>query len=214
MDDGRTLSDKLSGRFRHPEDAGGRTILTGRLLRSPRSAGRVSVLDLPTPPAGVVSVIGSEIPGSPRITLGSVPVPVLSSRDVLWEGQPILAAAGPDEEALEDWLSRIRVDFTEGAGNQEEPEASKYRRGRGDITAPFSQAFQVVEEALSIPSQPNPGKTRTVSCIRDGSAYIIHAATSWPGAVRKAVSRVLKIDRRVAAGPGGFPGRAAEPGRA
>ncbi len=196
MDDDRSLSDKLSGRFRHPDDAGARTILTGRIIRSPGHSRRVSVLEIPEYPEGVVSLISRDIPGASRISLGGVQIPVLSGRDLLWEGQPILIAAGPDAEELDDWVSRIRMNFSEESPEIEAPEENHFNMSRGRVDEGFSKAFQVIEELIDIPSAVIPASSRSVSCIRDGSAYVLHAATSWPGAIRRSVSRVLKTDRK------------------
>lgn len=195
MSDDRSLTDKLSGRFRHPDDAGGRTILTGRLVRSPRSGGRISVLELPEPPEGVVSLVSRDIPGNNRILLGGASLPVLSGRDILWEGQPVLAAAGPDAGALDEWISRIRIEFSDSKAEQTEEKNVSFRMKRGDCDGTFSRAFQVVEEEISFPGPGVSGSARSISCIRDGSSYVIHVATSWPGAVRRSVARVLKTDR-------------------
>ncbi len=200
MEDDRTLSDKLSGRFRHPEDAGARSISIGRLLRAPGPPGRIAALQIPEAPAGIVSIVNRDIPGSTRISIGGQNLPVLASRNLLWSGQPVLAAAGPDAAELDEWLNSIRVDFAENGEADDpdvaEPQAkSEFHMEKGDIGSGFSRAFQVVEETFSIPSEPVQGESRHLSCIRDGGSYVIHADTEWPGILRRTVARVLKVDR-------------------
>ncbi|MCK5248738.1 MAG: hypothetical protein KAJ98_02175, partial [Spirochaetaceae bacterium] len=96
MDDEKTLSDKLSGRLRHPEDAGGKRVLIGKMLRSPVPLGRIVSIDLPESPSGLISIANRDIPGIDKIKFGKIPVPVLTGRNIRWKGQPVMAAAGPD----------------------------------------------------------------------------------------------------------------------
>ncbi len=73
MDEEKTLSDKLSGRLKHPEDAGGKRVYTGKILRSPVAEGSITSIELPEMPSGLVSIVSREIPGAGKIKFGGVP---------------------------------------------------------------------------------------------------------------------------------------------
>lgn len=195
MDDEKTLSDKLSGRLKHPEDAGGKRVLNGKMLRSPVSQGRIVSIELPESPSGLVSIVYRDIPGVGKIKFGAVPVPILSNRNILWKGQPILAAAGPDADELDDWLSRVQLDI-KTSGDKETPLITEKLIEKGSPAESFSKAFQVIEELVEIPSSHDSLNPRTVVCIKEGNNYILHTATSWPAALRKKVAKVLKIDKK------------------
>jgi CO/xanthine dehydrogenase Mo-binding subunit len=194
MDEEKTLSDKLSGRLKHPEDAGGKRAFTGKILRSPVAEGSIASIELPEKPSGLVSIVSRDIPGAGKIKFGGVPVPILSGRKILWEGQPILAAAGPDPEEVENWLSRIQLEINEPE-KQKTPEIKEKLIEKGSPGRAFSKAFQVIEEVVEIPSSEGSARPSTVVCVKDGSNYTIHTATSWPGAVRSHVARVLKTNK-------------------
>ena len=195
MDDEKTLSDKLSGRLRHPEDAGGKRVLIGKMLRSPVPLGRIVSIDLPESPSGLISIANRDIPGIDKIKFGKIPVPVLTGRNIRWKGQPVMAAAGPDEAELEDWLSRVQLNI-KTSEDDENPIVTEKLIEKGSPAESFSRAFQVIEEFVEISSSPDSYNPGTVVCIKDGNTYILHTATSWPGAIRKNVARVLKIDKK------------------
>lgn len=196
MDEDRTLADKLSGRLRNPGDAGGKKTIHGRILRSP-APGEIVSIELPEAAPGLVSVVRKDIPGSGTVRFGGIQVPVLSGRKVLWRGQPILAAAGPDIDEVEDWLSRIKLDLRESAGEESPvvPAINERLIRKGSPEESFSKAFQVIEENVEVPSSGGVSSPSTIVCVKDGSSYNIHAATSWPGAVRTQVARILKTEK-------------------
>ena len=147
MDDEKTLSDKLSGRLKHPEDAGGKRVLNGKLLRSPVSQGRIVSIELPESPSGLVSIVYRDIPGVGKIKFGAVPVPILSNRNILWKDQPILAAAGPDADELDDWLSRVQLDI-KTSGDKETPLITEKLIEKGSPSESFSKAFRLLRNLL------------------------------------------------------------------
>ena len=211
MDDTeRTLSEKLSGRIRRPEDAGGKRLLQGMVFRSPIRSGRIASIELPEAPSGLFYVTAHDIPGHAGITVAGTAIPLLVKRDIHWKGQPILVACGADPEETAEWMSRIVVDARENApeGGGETPRDREVEWMRGDAEGAFSSAFQVVEESFDIPGGPRYGTGGTVTCVRDGASYTIHAATPWPGALRRHVSKTLGIEREnvtvrpYAVGPG------------
>lgn len=197
MDEARTLADKLSGRLRHPEDAGGKKTHHGRLLRSPVAGSEMVSIKLPEPPPGLISVMRKDFPSGGVIKFGGVQVPLLSGRKLLWKGQPILAAAGPDLDEVEDWLSRIKLE-TRDIDEQNKPPSPEINERvikKGSPEESFSKAFQVIEENVKVPSSGGFSVPSTVVCVKEGSNFNLHAATSWPGAVRTHVARVLKIEK-------------------
>lgn len=197
MDEERTLADKLSGRLRHPGDAGGKKTLHGRLLRSPVAKGDVVSISLPEMPPGLVTAVRKDFAGGGIIKFGGIQVPVLSGRKVLWKGQPILAAAGPDLDEVEDWLSRINLEIRENDGDEKPliPPGKERVIRKGSPEESFSKAFQVIEENVEIPPSDGIAIPSTIVCVKDGSSYNLHAATSWPGAIRTQVARMLKTGK-------------------
>lgn len=196
-EDERTLSDKLSGRIRRPYDAGGKRILEGIPLFSSKESGQIVAIEIPESPEGLVFVTAQDIPGHAKNTIGGVALPLFAKKDIRWKGQPILIATSPDIETTTDWLSRIRIEINENVSEKshEKNSAQEYQWTKGNPSESFASAFQVVEDTFQIPSGPLRKSENTVTCLKDGASYTIHAATPWPGAVRRHVARTLGIDR-------------------
>jgi len=190
----KTLAERMSGRISLVEDAGGKKTLVGKPLRSTVPQGRIVEMHLPKPPKNLIYVQNTEIPGSKKITLGGVSIPILSNRNIQWKGQEILLAAGPNSEELEDWLSSVKIDIDSRAkGEGQRPIEQTFEKG--DPGASFRDAFQVVEEFVELLPSVDTRQFSHSVCVRDGSHYVMHTATPWPGSVRGQVANVLKIDR-------------------
>ena len=186
MDEERTLAEKLSGRSRFPEDAGGKKTLTGRYLRSTEGSCRIASMNVPDPPRGVVSVLNKDIPGGKRVFFGGESFPVLVGRNILWTGQPILAAAGPDPEILDDWLSRIELSTRPLKRAVEIPYSEK-EYTKGSINQAFSKAFQVVEDVVEARRHQEPPERFPVFDL--ATAYPAQPV-AFPGAVKKPIPRI------------------------
>lgn|GEM_PF-674532 len=194
MHEPKTLADRMSGRISLVEDAGGKKTLVGKALRSTIARGRIVGMRLPDCPRDLIYIQAAGIPGSRRITLGGVSIPILPNRDIQWEGQEILLAAGPNSGELEDWLSRVEFDIESRAGEEEQSLTEQFFE-KGNPDTSFHDAFQVVEEFVEILPSADTARPGHAVCVRDGSHYAIHSATLWPGSVRRQVANALKIDR-------------------
>lgn len=189
-----TLADRMSGRIRLAEHAGGKKTLVGRALRATTAGGRIMGIRLPERPKDVVCIQAAGIPGSNRIILGGVSIPILLNRDIRWKGQEILLAAGPDPLEVEDWLSRVETNIDNRVRGRK-PGPTEKTFEKGNPSTAFRDAFQIVEESVEIlPSADTRYPSHTV-CVRDGSHYVIHIATPWPSSVRRGVANALKINK-------------------
>ncbi|MCG8453945.1 MAG: molybdopterin-dependent oxidoreductase [Spirochaetales bacterium] len=194
MPEDRLLADRLSGRIRRAEDAGNKRIFTGLAFHSPLGPGRLSSIHLPPPPDHLVSLMGADIPGTRKLPFGSTSIPVLSGKKILWPGQALLLAAGPNGDEIEEWLSQITLDILPFE-EKDQKEHSPYRWEKGHPQEAFSRAFQVVEEHIVIPQTPVNHRSGGAVCQKDGAFYQIHVNTPWPGAVRRHVARTIKTER-------------------
>ncbi|RKX71402.1 MAG: hypothetical protein DRP60_14995, partial [Spirochaetes bacterium] len=193
MDESRTLSEKMSGRLKQPGDAGGKRVLNGRFLKAPSAAGRIESIELPELPPDMVCITGKNSPGKTRFA--GVPMPLFTGKNILWDGQPVLAAAGPDTREVDEWISRVKMEITPPTENTE-PLVSEKLIEKGSAVEAFSKAFQVIEENIEIPQTHPSSADQTVVCVKDGANYTIHAASSWPGSIRQNVSTALKTDKK------------------
>jgi len=193
MSGSKTLSDKMSGRLRQPGNAGGKRTLSGRFLRTTRSAGRIESIELPELPAGMVSVTNKD--ASSKIKFGSMAMSPFTGKNILWKGEPVLAAAGPDIEEVDDWISRIKIEISSPEESRD-PVINEKLIEKGSTVDAFSKAFQVVEEKIEIPQTSAAAELQTVVCVKDGANYTLHAASSWPGTIRRNVAAVLKTDKK------------------
>ena len=194
MHESRTLADRMSGRISLIENAGGRKTLAGKSLRSTVEQGKIIEMHLPKPPKNLIYLQAAEIPGSKKITLGGVSIPILPNRDIQWKGQEILLAAGPNPEEIEDWFSRVKIEVDNRA-KEGEQRLTEQIFEKGNPDASFRDAFQVVEEFVELLPSFDTQQPSNAVCVRDGSHYAVHTATLWPGSVRAQVAKALKIDR-------------------
>lgn len=191
MNEAWDLADKLAGRVNQPIHAGNGKFIKGRILRSPVPRGRITALKLPPLPGGLTCIVPEDVPDKPKPYAGNDMPPVFAAGQVLWKGQPILAAAGKDASAVEDWLSRVELSIDETDGPLTEIEAFQRRGGRpSDV---FGRTSQFIEESMLIPCREGPMEPRTVTCLLDGDSYHLHLETTWPLLINRSVAEALHL---------------------
>ena len=184
-----TISDKLSGLHLQASDAGGRKVLTGRILASPYPQGRIRKIKMPPVPEGLHYVVAGDIPGQKKIQIGGVSIPLLAGRRITWQGQPILAACARNADSLEQWMAGIELDC-----NQKDiipGTDTEFHRSKGDYETCFLNAHHTVEETFTIPR--NDTELCGATCLREANTYSVHSQTSWPEFINKCVSKAIKI---------------------
>ncbi|OQX29032.1 MAG: hypothetical protein B0D92_05825 [Spirochaeta sp. LUC14_002_19_P3] len=198
------LSDKLSGRALYRVYNLKGKNYQGRILGSPTARGRIVGIKLPPLPEGICVIGAKDIPGADTLDIGGCAIPIFASGNILWEGQPILAAAGGDSFAVEEWLSKVELEIEQSADAQ--PEESEFVRRKGSPEKHLNTAAQIVEESLLIPYRREPEHWDGATCKLKDESYHLYTVTVWPLFVRACAARVLNVSPNRVKVSGSSPG--------
>ncbi|MDR1179116.1 MAG: xanthine dehydrogenase family protein molybdopterin-binding subunit, partial [Spirochaetales bacterium] len=147
----------LQGRSIFIKDIRDKSALSIRIKRARISRGKIRGMIFPELPPDVTIIRAKDIPGKNSISIFGARIPVLSTGEIQYKGEPILLLAGPDERVLEDLIDQIVIDYEEQTPRYDfkdlKPEDICYTRlvERGDsgFPAPASPA----------PSSPPPSSS-------------------------------------------------------
>lgn len=193
MDNKKIFSDQFSSYlFQEPYERETQ-VLEGRILRAPQSPGKIIHLQFPSLPSQITQIQTKDIPGSHHIDLGDESIPIFSTGEVTWTGQPVLAVAGNDSSLVNDWLMNVQMEI-ELAKEQKTTER-KFVREKGNPKEAFGKASQIVEEVFTIPSRNCLEGFSAVTCLRKRSTLHLNMETAWPEFVLTNVSKALNIPR-------------------
>jgi CO/xanthine dehydrogenase Mo-binding subunit len=103
----------LQGRSVFIEDIRDKTALCIKIKRSRVSRGKIRGMVFPELPPDVTIIRAKDIPGKNCISVFGTRIPVLSSGQVEYKGEPILLLAGPEERVLDDLIDQIVIDYEE-----------------------------------------------------------------------------------------------------
>jgi len=80
------------------DDINTRKMLFAHLIRSSIPKGTISSISIPDLPKGYFSITGNDLPGLNIISVFSEKMPLLCTDTINYEGEPILAICGPDQQ--------------------------------------------------------------------------------------------------------------------
>ncbi|MDR1317693.1 MAG: molybdopterin-dependent oxidoreductase, partial [Spirochaetales bacterium] len=164
------IQKTLQGRSVFIKDIRDKTALSIRIKRSRISRGKIRGMIFPELPPDVTIIRAKDIPGKNSISIFGARIPVLSTGEIQYKGEPVLLLAGPDERVLEDLSDQIVIDYEEQAPRYDfkdlKPEDICYTRlvergdGRGDGGSPSSplpsSSPTSTSTSSSSPSSPSP----------------------------------------------------------
>ena len=187
--------EKVTGRAKYTYDVSPPGMLYGRILRSPHPHAKVMNVDL------------SQAIAHPEVRS----VIDLEKKTVRYAGEEVAAVAAETEEAAEEALRLIQVEYdllpfsvveeesmAPGApqihpqGNVVIPE--RRQREEGDLAAGFAAADAVVEETYRTQVQThNSLETHGVNARWEGEQLIVHSSTQGIVGVRDELAKYFKI---------------------
>jgi CO/xanthine dehydrogenase Mo-binding subunit len=178
-------------------------------IRSPVAKGKLRKISVPELPDNYTLITAKNIPGENR--LEGTNIPILAEENLNYIGEPVAILLGPDKTKLEEFAAGCEALADEenavfSFSNENEPVLKReihvrntteifYETGR---TAAYSYKTGIQEHwyaepigAISWINNEQEGKS---SKSGKYDPVIIRTATQWPYHVKRAVSRVLKID--------------------
>ena len=192
---------KIEGRSVYVDDykltASGRPILCGKLVHSTLAKARVLSVSVPELPEGYWYVDRNDIPGDNNVNIVLDDTPVFCRGTVEYIGEPIGMIVGPDEDAVDELLSRVRVEYEElepmlDLRNGEEC-FFRYNFGHGDADKAFAEADKVYEEEFATGYQDQTylePQGMMAEPEEDGRIFV-HGSLQCPYYVHGAVARVM-----------------------
>ncbi|MDD2214385.1 MAG: xanthine dehydrogenase family protein molybdopterin-binding subunit [Oscillospiraceae bacterium] len=127
-------------------------LLYGRLLHSDRARARIRSIRLPKLPPEVTVVDWRDAPARNQIHIVQDDMPIFAKDEVAYVGDVILMLVGPDEQELQNLLSRIQIDYQELTPVLD-PQLSQqvffdYHYGHGQVEQAFAEADHIFSETF------------------------------------------------------------------
>ncbi|MBI9100020.1 MAG: xanthine dehydrogenase family protein [Spirochaetaceae bacterium] len=204
MIENKRFKDKLAGKVRFPEDLNSKRTITARVIRSTVSHGNIKDIHLPEIPPDILLISAKDIPGSNSITVPGGSVPLLAEKTVMYKGEAILLAAGPDEEELINFISAIKIEYEildelsipETTENSEDFVASRVIV-KGDPDEAIKQGWQIFHAQFSTPPQEHLSTPILSAYVKtEGQKIVINCTTQWPTNVVQNVAAVTGVKRK------------------
>ena len=228
--------EKVNGTALYPEDLRFDGLLYGKILRSPHPHARIVRIDAERAKSlpRVICVLTAE--DTPKKMFIGVGPPFqdqtpLEGDKVRYVGDEVAAVAAETEEAAEEALSLIDVEYEElpavfdpfeamkqGAPliheGKEKNIAAVVKRNLGDVDGAFAESDMILEDDYDTPavSHTNMEPRCTVASVDDEGVVNVWTPTQSPYFVRKEIAHVLdlpssKVQIREINGGGGFGSR-------
>jgi CO/xanthine dehydrogenase Mo-binding subunit len=201
MIENKRFKDKLAGKVRFPEDMNSKRTLIAKVLRSTESHALIKEIQIPEIPEQIVVIKAGDIRGKNKISVPYGEMPLLADKKVMFKGEAILLAAGPDEDELINFLSTITIEY-EPLALLQFPEAPEDFISRREITkgAPGEfqeKAWKVFHSHFSTASQEHLA-TPVLSAYAkiEGQKITMNCSTQWPSNVVQNISSVTGLPKK------------------
>jgi CO/xanthine dehydrogenase Mo-binding subunit len=185
------------------DDLNTRKMLFVHLIRSSIPRGTISSIEIPDLPKGYYSLTADDIPGNNLISVFDQDMPLLCNGTVNYEGEPILAICGSDENKVLNICSNTIIEYDTDYSllsfdKYQESQISGIKKfSRGTVDNKFKKSNNIVEGEYSTAIQLLP-ITYPMGAIASYKNNIleIHTATQWPFHVQKSVSETCNIPKK------------------
>jgi xanthine dehydrogenase molybdopterin-binding subunit B len=174
-------------------------MLHGIVISSNVDSGKISEIHIPELDNNFVIVGTRDIPGTNRVRVLDESMPLLSSSQISYAGQPILAMFGFDSESVQLKSKEIELKFQQGdTGKKETPSREPVTYGYGDLQkATGREGLLVLQRSyhFSDPMEKCNDITRITAETEDDKLHI-YTPTQWPSHVRETVSETTTFPKK------------------
>ena len=182
-------------------------LLHGIVITSSIGAGKISEIKIPTLDNNYVLVAARDIPGTNRVRVLDNATALLTSSQVSYRQQPILALFGYDSESVQLKSREIQISYDEPSA--EEPSSNISPKSEQIVSAPFTYRYGNMEAATSDETllsmehtyrysgtgYTNSNITR-ISVDIEGDKLHVYLPTQWPAHVRETISEVTTFPKK------------------
>lgn len=174
------------------------TVLSGMVIRSTVDSGIIDTIKMPPLGGRFLTVEARDIRGSNRVRIGSDSVPLLSSNQISFKGQPIIALFGPDIESVQLKAKEADISYrladSAASGSIHAPITKDIGEFESTINQSGLKAYSQNYDFARI-SSPNWNITRISVGMAGGVLHVI-APTQWPLHMRETISEIVKIPKK------------------
>ena len=182
-------------------------LLHGIVISSAIDVGKISEIKVPTLDNNYVLVAARDIPGTNRIRVLDNATTLLTSSQISYRNQPILALFGYDSESVQLKSREIEISYEELS--EEHPSPSISSKSEQIIAAPFSYRYGNMDIATSDETlvtmersynfngsgYTNNNTTRISVDLEDDKLHV-YMPTQWPSHARETISEVTSYPKK------------------
>jgi CO/xanthine dehydrogenase Mo-binding subunit len=174
------------------------TILNGIVIRSTVDSGIIDTINLPQLGSRFLTIEAKDVRGENRLKVASDYMPLLSSNQISYKGQPIMALFGFDSESVQLKAKEIDISYRLTEAGQAHQESAPYIRQAGDMDAVTKAPdLKYVTRTYDYTrlSSPSYYITRIMAGMDGGTLHIV-APTQWMFHMRDTVSDITLIPKK------------------
>ncbi len=182
-------------------------LLHGIVISSAIDVGKISEIKVPTLDNNYVLVAARDIPGTNRIRVLDNATTLLTSSQISYHQQPILALFGYDSESVQLKSREIEISYEEPSAD--EPSSNISLKSEQIVSSPFTYRYGNMETAtagetllsmehtyrFSGTCYNNSNITRISVDLEDDKLHV-YMPTQWPAHVRETLSEVTTIPKK------------------
>ena len=182
-------------------------LLHGIVITSAIEVGKISEIKMPTLDNNYVLVAARDIPGTNRIRVLDNATTILTSSQVSYRQQPILALFGYDSESVQLKSREIEISYEEPTS--EDPTTNISSKSEQIVSAPFTYRYGNMETATSDETLVTVERTYHFSGTGYNNSNItrisidleedklhVYLPTQWPAHVRETISEVTSYPKK------------------
>ncbi|MDA3941437.1 MAG: xanthine dehydrogenase family protein [Spirochaetia bacterium] len=185
------------------DDIKTRKMLFAHLIRSSIPKGTISSISIPVLPKGYFSITGNDIPGLNIISVFSEEMPLFCTETVNYEGEPILAICGPDEDIVQNICNNVIIEYNtdysflnfENYNDNQISGVKKFSRGTVESKIKAPNTIIEGEYRTSLQTLPITYPMGAVAKYKN-NLLEISTASQWPFHVQKSVSDICGIPKK------------------
>jgi CO/xanthine dehydrogenase Mo-binding subunit len=173
-------------------------MLHGIIIPAPVESGKITDIVVPELDNNFVIVGTRDIPGTNRVKVLDESMPLLTSSQISYKGQPVLAVFGFDSESVQLKSREIELKIQETKEEQDSAMREPITFGFGDLEeATKGEGAKTLERRYRFSdSQDRCNDITRITVGQEGDRFHVYAPTQWPVHVRDTVSEVTSFPKK------------------
>ena len=171
--------------------------LFGRVINSTVAKAHISAIEIPSDRRfpDITVVYATDLGSCNYVDVMGTKVPILASEEVSYQGQPVMAVFGPEDEDVELFCKEVKISYKiepEADANATEVYKEPFSWSYGDTSEFFVQGAKTVKSTFSVAAHESTllGGQRVFAVLENG-VMNLQLETQWPVNVRKSVANAL-----------------------